>query len=51
MFYLKKCAKEGCKRFGSVALKEGDKFCNLHKNGEKRDEKGHFKGEEEEGNE
>jgi hypothetical protein len=30
MFFLKKCAYKNCKRSGSVALVENDKFCNLH---------------------
>lgn len=51
MYYLEKCAYEGCTRTGSVALKPYDTFCNIHKKAKKengdtddreRDENGHF---------
>ena len=30
MYFLSKCSEKGCKRSGTVALKFGSKYCNLH---------------------
>lgn len=38
MYYLEKCAYKNCTRHGSVALKEHDTYCNIHKNNGKKDE-------------
>ena len=30
MYFLKKCAEKGCKRYGVIALTPNAKFCNAH---------------------